>query len=47
MKRLLNFNDADPLGRCVACNGTMEKVSHKVAVRELVPTSSTIRFMIS
>ena len=37
IKGMLNFSDADPLGRCIQCNGQLVIVSGKNEIRDLVP----------
>lgn len=37
VKERLNLRDADPIGRCVLCNGALLKISKKVEIRDFVP----------
>jgi uncharacterized protein with PIN domain len=37
LKDRLNFLNADPMGRCVLCNGTLSRVPRKEEVRNMVP----------
>ncbi len=37
LKDRVNFLDADPMGRCVLCNGKLSRVTGKEEVRTLVP----------